>query len=314
MEQTFNFEYGISREQACILCHLSAECSGCCIKCDHHDGCQGQACSQPFREHEGQRWDTWMYLLREHFPHLEKYITPELRKKYGIDRMLRKKVKTAMSNTYTTPPSVKEATRRAAAASANLLRTHFSVKEQSLICFAPLVLIDVAFSYADACRQYAAKYRLAHMKTVCRAYDCTQRRWQENIASGLDYDHRQHIHHEAERFKQECSNDFARLWFTACNAWNASYPHLPHQHLRVDAICGLLMLDAVHRLSRMNNRLMLQRLGVNNDGSYETDETVQLANILQAFLGVQFDNTPLHAAQNVIINRLITGAYIEANL
>lgn len=89
MEQTFNFQYGISREQACILCHLSAECSGCCIKCGH-DGCQGQMCSQPSREHDGQRWETWMYLLRENLPHLKKFIKPELRKKYGIDRMLRK--------------------------------------------------------------------------------------------------------------------------------------------------------------------------------------------------------------------------------
>ena len=31
-----------------------------------------------------------MYLLREDLPHLKKFIKPELRKKYGIDRMLRK--------------------------------------------------------------------------------------------------------------------------------------------------------------------------------------------------------------------------------
>lgn len=33
IEQGFNFEYGATREQACIMCHLSAECGGCCVRC-----------------------------------------------------------------------------------------------------------------------------------------------------------------------------------------------------------------------------------------------------------------------------------------
>lgn len=82
------FDYGISREQACILCHLSAECTGCCKVCKEQ--CQGQMCSQPFREHEGQRWDTWMHILRHTgLKELAKYITPELRKKYGIDKIIK---------------------------------------------------------------------------------------------------------------------------------------------------------------------------------------------------------------------------------
>ena len=63
---SLNLDYGISKEQACILCHLSSECEGCCVKCkaeNKNDGCSGQACSQPFREKEGNRWDTWMHLV-----------------------------------------------------------------------------------------------------------------------------------------------------------------------------------------------------------------------------------------------------------
>ena len=79
-----HFQYGISSEQACILCHLSASCSGCCLKCGKKEECQGQVCSQPFKDHEGQRWDTWMYLVTTQLTHLLKYIPKELRKKYGI--------------------------------------------------------------------------------------------------------------------------------------------------------------------------------------------------------------------------------------
>ena len=83
LQLSLNMEYGISREQSCILCHLSAECSECCAKCKKND-CQGQVCGQPFREHEGQRWDSWMYLVTHQLRHLLRFIPKEQRKKFGI--------------------------------------------------------------------------------------------------------------------------------------------------------------------------------------------------------------------------------------
>lgn len=80
---SLNLEYGISKEQACILCHLSSECEGCCVKCkaeNKNDGCSGQACSQPFRENEGNRWDTWMYIVSTSLPELKRFIPVKYRK------------------------------------------------------------------------------------------------------------------------------------------------------------------------------------------------------------------------------------------
>lgn len=91
-QTSLNFEYGINREQACILCHLSSECGGCCAKCDKREGCTGQTCSQPTRDNEGQRWDAWMHLVGN-YPHIQQYavkvISPDLRKKYGINKLIR---------------------------------------------------------------------------------------------------------------------------------------------------------------------------------------------------------------------------------
>lgn len=206
------------------------------------------------------------------------------------------------------------AVREASARSAALLRSNCTLREQSLICFAPLVLIDIAFTYAGKCRNYAAKKRVLNLKPVCRAFDACTTRWQETIASALDYEHRNHIHTEAKKFMRECGNDFARMWFTACNLWNIGHAHLPHQPLRVDALCGLLMLNATKRLSDMNNTMLRQRIGIRNDGCYETAETKQLRKILEAYIGVHVDTSPLAGCVNVIINRLMEGSYIEANL
>jgi hypothetical protein len=80
---SLNLEYGISREQACILCHLSSECDGCCVKCkaeNKNGSCYGQTCSQPSRVHEGSRWDTWMYLVSTSLSNLKRFIPAKYRK------------------------------------------------------------------------------------------------------------------------------------------------------------------------------------------------------------------------------------------
>lgn len=103
------------------------------------------------------------------------------------------------------------AVREASARSAALLRSNCTLREQSLIAFAPLVLIDIAFTYAGKCRNYAAKKRVLNLKPVCRAFDACTTRWQETIASALDYEHRNHIRHEAaERHEQRHDEGEAR--------------------------------------------------------------------------------------------------------
>ena len=92
LQTTLTLDYGINREQSYILCHLASECGGCCAKCNHNNGCHGQSCSQPGRDHDGQRWDTWMSLVSK-YPHIQQYarkvIPANLRKKYGINKLMR---------------------------------------------------------------------------------------------------------------------------------------------------------------------------------------------------------------------------------
>ena len=77
---SLNLDWGVTREQACIMCHLSSECEDCCLRCNHKNGCAGQLCSQPSRDHEGQRWNTWMYLVRTSLPELKRFIPKKYHK------------------------------------------------------------------------------------------------------------------------------------------------------------------------------------------------------------------------------------------
>ena len=87
---SLNLNFGINNEQACMLCHFSSECSGCCIKCKK-DGCQGQNCSRPYKDIEGKRWEGWLYLIKTYkdMRRLLNYVTKEQIKKYHIDKYLR---------------------------------------------------------------------------------------------------------------------------------------------------------------------------------------------------------------------------------
>lgn len=79
----FDFDFGVTKEQACVMCHLSSECFGCCVKCkaeDKNGTCGGQSCSLQSRDTDGQRWDAWMYLVATSLPELKKFIPKKYRK------------------------------------------------------------------------------------------------------------------------------------------------------------------------------------------------------------------------------------------
>lgn len=91
---SLDMDYGISKEQACILCHLSSECEGCCVKCkaeNKNGSCYGQICSQPQREHEGQRWDAWMHIVSTSLPELKRFIPVKYKKTFKRKNSMEKK-------------------------------------------------------------------------------------------------------------------------------------------------------------------------------------------------------------------------------
>lgn len=89
-QEKFTFDYGVTREQACIMCHLSSECGGCCNKCraeGRNGSCYGQVCSQPNREHQGMRWNAWMNIVATAIPELRRFVPKKyikaLKREYG---------------------------------------------------------------------------------------------------------------------------------------------------------------------------------------------------------------------------------------
>lgn len=85
--QQLEIDFGITEEQACILCHLSSGCAGCCVKCKaqgKNGTCYGQTCSRHDLDKQKARWNTWMYLVRTSFPELTRFIPAKYRKQENI--------------------------------------------------------------------------------------------------------------------------------------------------------------------------------------------------------------------------------------
>lgn len=77
MATQLRIDFGITPEQACTLCHLSANCGGCCKFCQSKGGIcnnSAQECSQVNLESQGLRWNTWMYLVRTKLTELRRFI------------------------------------------------------------------------------------------------------------------------------------------------------------------------------------------------------------------------------------------------
>lgn len=88
VEQLY-FDFGVTPEQACIMCHLSSNCGMCCVKCQAEGkkcGNSMQSCSQYDLDKQSARWNTWMYNVAFHYPELIKYIPRKYRKQVDMAR------------------------------------------------------------------------------------------------------------------------------------------------------------------------------------------------------------------------------------
>ena len=83
-----SLDFGVTPEQACIMCHLSANCDKCCKQCQSKGTiCDNsmQACSQANPEYQGPRWRTWMYHVAVYFPELKKYVPQKYHKEIDLE-------------------------------------------------------------------------------------------------------------------------------------------------------------------------------------------------------------------------------------
>ena len=83
-----SFDFAVTAEMACVMCHFSSECGGCCNKCraaGTECGSQ-QLCSQLSRRHDADRWASWIAIVRSNpaFKRLKRYIPKEWRKSLKI--------------------------------------------------------------------------------------------------------------------------------------------------------------------------------------------------------------------------------------
>ena len=83
-----SFDFAVTAEMACVMCHFSSECGGCCNKCraaGTECGSQ-QLCSQPSRRYDADRWASWIAIVRSNpaFNNLKRYIPKEWRKSLKI--------------------------------------------------------------------------------------------------------------------------------------------------------------------------------------------------------------------------------------
>ena len=79
MEKQLSFDFAVTPEMSCIMCHLSSECNGCCRKCAKPCGAM-QNCSLPYAQNELPRWHTWVALVRDALPELKQFIPKKYHK------------------------------------------------------------------------------------------------------------------------------------------------------------------------------------------------------------------------------------------
>lgn len=80
MEEQLSFDFAVTPEMSCIMCHLSSECHGCCRKCTTKCSNTAQNCSLPRAQYDLHRWRTWIALVRDTLPELKQFVPKKYHK------------------------------------------------------------------------------------------------------------------------------------------------------------------------------------------------------------------------------------------
>lgn len=140
------------------------------------------------------------------------------------------------------------------------LRNNFSFQEHVQIAFIPCILGCIAFHYGDKARKKSAEEKVSLLKPLSCAYDKLKTSYLEELAKDLDSAHIKHIESETARFMQECSKDFTIFWFSVHNEFTKKMSEYPYAELRVDAICGMLIIDMMKSMIAETDNMIQERI------------------------------------------------------
>lgn len=137
----------------------------------------------------------------------------------------------------------------------------FTFAENMAIAFTPIILAELAWSFALKAINGAAKERIDSTKKLCRSLRFVRETFLNEYKKDLDAPHLKRIFDSSENFIEQCSMDLMLLWFSVNNDIKKNYPDIDYVDIRTNAYISLVVLDVLDEHNKRMDELIKSKVG-----------------------------------------------------
>lgn len=145
--------------------------------------------------------------------------------------------------------------------SARNMLDNLTLKEVKRTGIVPLVITEIAWTYADMARKAAAKYKLDMFVKMGRVYDSKRADYERWLAKDIDFNNRSRIKIEAERMLDDLKRDFTILYFCCNQELKRVAPEYNYEDIRTLAIVSIELCALVDSINKLNDIMLEKRIG-----------------------------------------------------
>lgn len=208
-----------------------------------------------------------------------------------------------------TPRTAEEVFKRQVDLAAEKMLDTFTWEENVMICFVPLIISQLAWTYAERVLTYCASHRISETTKLCRAVKHIKTEYENMVLIDLSYDKFMDVKRQAAEFADLYAKDFYILWFSVNARYKQLYPNEFLVDMKTDAYIGILMCRYLAEHNKRMAKLISTKMGSTDD--IANPFMVRLETCLDAYCGDQVitDDYNIRTAMKIIHNKLMTSEF-----
>ena len=193
--------------------------------------------------------------------------------------------------------------------STKLMMERLTLDEQMRVSFVPLIITQLAWTYADKAMKCAARDKVALLKKLCRSLKDVKQAYDNELKRELDYDHFKNIERQSDMCIAEMDKDLTILYFCVNQEFKRCAPEYPYEELRTYAIMSILFINFLRLYNLEIDKMLAVKLNDRNlIPSIVPPLIKDLRTIMYAFAGVDgkfnFKDKNVKLAISAIWNRI----------
>lgn len=137
----------------------------------------------------------------------------------------------------------------------------FTFKENMMIAFAPVIITELIWLYAELVTDYAAQARLSETKKLSRMVKEMRKKYNYELRLDLTQEQVERIERISSDFVEKCQRDLTLLWYTINNELKRDFYNIGHLDMRTNAYLAIVLCDVLQEHNDAMDELIRQKMG-----------------------------------------------------